>query len=91
MKAFSLIAKIVAALAAIAGVVYVIATYGDKIVAWCKSVLPTVEITHDDVEEVEEALEDVAEEAAEAAEEAAEEVADIVEETVVADEADFEG
>ena len=31
--------KILAALAAIAGVIYVVATYGDKIVAWCKKVL----------------------------------------------------
>lgn len=95
MKAFNLIAKIVAALAAIAGAVYVIATYGDKIVAWCKNMLPTVEITHDDVEEVEEevseAVEEAAEEAAEAAEEAAEELEEVEEETVVADEADFEG
>ena len=28
--------KIVAALAAIAGIVYVVATYGDRIVAWAK-------------------------------------------------------
>ena len=39
MKTFSLIAKIVAALAAVAGIVYVVATYGDKIVAWAKSLL----------------------------------------------------
>ena len=31
--------KVLTALAAIAGVVYVIATYGDKIVAWCKNLL----------------------------------------------------
>ena len=31
--------KIIAALAAIAGVVFVIATYGDKIVAWAKKLL----------------------------------------------------
>ena len=39
MKTFNLIAKIVAALAAIAGIVYVVATYGDKIVAWAKKML----------------------------------------------------
>ena len=39
MKTFNLIAKIVAALAAIAGIVYVVATYGDKIVAWAKKLL----------------------------------------------------
>lgn len=39
MKVFSTIMKIVAALAAIAGIVYVVATYGDKIVAWAKKIL----------------------------------------------------
>ena len=39
MKIFGAIMKIVAALAAIAGAVYVVATYGDKIVAWAKRVL----------------------------------------------------
>lgn len=39
MKVFTTILKILAALAAIAGIVYVIATYGDKIVAWAKKVL----------------------------------------------------
>lgn len=39
MKVFSTIMKIVAALAAIAGIVYVVATYGDKIVTWARKVL----------------------------------------------------
>ena len=39
MKTFSIIAKVVAALAAVAGIVYVVATYGDKIVAWAKKLL----------------------------------------------------
>ena len=39
MKIFSAVMKIVAALAAVAGVVYVIATYGDKIVEWAKGLL----------------------------------------------------
>lgn len=39
MKTFSVIAKVVAALAAVAGIVYVVATYGDKIVAWAKNLL----------------------------------------------------
>ena len=39
MKIFATIKKIVAALAAIAGIVYVVATYGDKIVAWAKGLL----------------------------------------------------
>ena len=39
MKTVNTIIKIVTALAAIAGAVYVIATYGDKIVAWAKKML----------------------------------------------------
>lgn len=31
--------KVLAALAAIAGAIYVIATYGEQIVAWCKKVM----------------------------------------------------
>ncbi len=43
MKAFKVIMKIVAALIAAAGVVYVAATYGDKIVAWAMSMLKRME------------------------------------------------
>ena len=39
MKVFGTIMKIVAALAVVAGIVYVVATYGDKIVAWAKNLL----------------------------------------------------
>ena len=39
MKTVNTIIKIVTALAAIAGAVYLIATYGDKIVAWAKKLL----------------------------------------------------
>ena len=39
MKVFKTIAKIVIALAAIAGIVYVVATYGDKIAAWARRLL----------------------------------------------------
>ena len=39
MKTLNVIVKLMAALAAIAGVVYVVATYGDKIVAWAKKLL----------------------------------------------------
>lgn len=39
MKIFGTVMKIVAALAAVAGIVYVVATYGDKIVAWAKKTL----------------------------------------------------
>lgn len=34
--------KILAALAAIAAAVYVIATYGERIVAWCRKLLSTI-------------------------------------------------
>ncbi len=36
MKVFTNILKVIAALAAIAGIVYVVVNYGDKIVAWFK-------------------------------------------------------
>lgn len=39
MKVINAIVKILVVLAAIAGAVYVAATYGDKIVAWCKKML----------------------------------------------------
>ena len=39
MKTFGIIMKILVAVAAIAGIVYVIATYGDKIVEWAKKLL----------------------------------------------------
>ena len=48
MKIAKLIAKIVVALAAIAGAVYVIATYGNQIVAWCKKVLASLPCCKDE-------------------------------------------
>ena len=81
MKIAKLIAKIVVALAAIAGVVYVLATYGNQIVAWCKKLLASLpcacdcdcecccggECDCDDAaEEVAEAVEEIVEEIAEA-------------------------
>ena len=39
MKIVATIAKVLTALAAVAGVIYIIATYGDKIVAWAKEML----------------------------------------------------
>jgi hypothetical protein len=87
--------KLLTALAAIAGAVYVIATYGDKIVAWAKKVwaaMPKCSCCQDAEPVVEEAAaeevteESVAEEVSE--EPVAEEV--VVEETEpVAEEADF--
>lgn len=102
MKTMNVIVKVLAALAAIAGTVYVIATFGDKIVAWAKRILGCgcecdCECEDCDcececeececAEEVEEAAEEVAEEAAE--EVAEEPAAD--EEVVEASDADFEG
>ena len=36
MKVFTAIVKIAVALAAIAGAAYLLATYGDKLIAWAK-------------------------------------------------------
>lgn len=99
MKAATIIAKILTVLATVAGAIYLLATYGDKIVEWCKNLIasmPKIECTKGE-EEAEEAEETVEEAAEEAVEEAAEAVEEIVEEVVeavedvVADEADFEG
>ena len=97
MKTVNVIIKVLAALAAIAGVVYVVATYGDKIVAWAKKLLNCGEcdIIEEDIfvdeepevaEEVETVEEIVAEEA-----DLAEEIPAADPETVVASESDFEG
>ena len=42
MKAFNVIVKILTALAAVAGAVYVVATYGDQIVAWAKKIFASL-------------------------------------------------
>ena len=101
MKALNTIIKILTALATVAGIVYIIATYGEQIVAWAKKMLnalpkcPKCEEAEPEVE-VEIEVEAVAEEVA-AEEPAAEEV--VVEEPApevvitenepVAEEADF--
>ena len=96
MKTTKIIANILVTLAAIAGAVYVIATYGEQIAAWCKKILASLPCCCNDVEVeveveaepvVDEAVEEVVEEAAEEApaEEAVEEAA----EEAVAEEADF--
>ena len=97
MKAANTIIKILTALATIAGVVYIIATYGEQIVAWCKKTLenlpkcPKCEEAEDaDIEveiTVEEpAAEEIAEEVAASEEDFAPEAA---EGEPVAEEADF--
>ena len=83
MKAANTIIKILTALAAVAGVIYIVATYGEQIVAWCKKTLANLPKCPSC--EADEAVEEVVEEAAEEAveEPAAEELP--VEEVVVAD------
>ena len=63
------IVKILTALAAVAGAIYVIATYGEQIVAWCKKVLNALPKCPccEEAETVEEFVEDAAPEAAEEA------------------------
>ena len=39
MKVFGIIVKVALALAAVAGIVYLAATYGDRVVAWAKGLL----------------------------------------------------
>ena len=79
---FANIVKVLTALAAVAGAVYVIATYGDQIVAWAKKVLASLpkcpcceEAEPEVVEEIipEEVAEEPAAEEAPAEEPAAEE------------------
>lgn len=94
----AVIAKIVVALLAVAGAVYVIVAFGDKIVAWVKKVAATLpcfkaacdggECIDESCEEAEEAEEEAAEEAGEEAGEAAEEAAPA--DGVVAEENEFE-
>ena len=105
MKVVNTITKILVALAAVAGAVYVIATYGEKIVAWAKNLLNCCGGCCDcecdgecECEEGECCCKCECEEEAPAAEEApveeapAAEEAPVVEEgAVVADDTDFEG
>lgn len=102
MKIFTNILKILTALAAVAGAVYLIATYGDKIVAWAKKLLNcTCECDEEcacacDEEctcECDSEAECACEEACACEESAAEETAEepAAEEAVVAEESDFEG
>ena len=101
MKVANTIIKILTALAAVAGVVYIVATYGEQIVAWCKATLEklpkcpmcTEEADEDDAEiEVEITVEEpIAEEASEEVPAAEEDFApEAAEAEPVAEEADFE-
>ena len=97
MKAMNTIIKILTALAAVAGVVYIVATYGEQIVAWCKKTLealPKCPKCEEDPEvEVEITVEAAAEEEPAAEEIVVEDITEespvIAEEEPVAEEADF--
>ena len=86
--------KILTALAAVAGIVYVIATYGDQIVTWAKKVLaslPKCPCCEKEEAAEEAAAEEVAAEEAPAEEAAVEVTIEVpAEEAPVAEEADFE-
>ena len=94
MKALNTIVKLLAALAAVLGGIYILATYGKKLVAWAKSVvidLPDCPCGKDAKPVAETVEEPAAEESAPAeapAEEPAPEVV-VTEHEPVAEEADF--
>ena len=72
------IIKILTALAAVAGVIYIVATYGEQIVAWCKKTLASLPKCPSCEEAEEEVVEDITVEDP-AEEPAAEEVAEVEE------------
>ena len=82
MKALNTIVKVLTALAAVAGAVYIVATYGEQIVAWAKKMLNALPKCPccEKAESVEEFVDEPAAEEAPAEEPAAEEVP--MEETV---------
>ena len=101
MKNFALIAKILTALAALVGIAYIVATYGEQIIDWAKKLLNACpcKCTADDCANCECELNCPAAEEAFADEEAVEETVEVeepvqeapVDETApVAEEADFE-
>ena len=96
MKTLNAIVKVLAVLAAVAGAIYVIAAYGDKIVAWAKRVIgccPWDEGMDEEEAPAEEApvAETSAEEAPAEEAPAAEEVPAVEDNAPVASEEDFEG
>lgn len=98
MKVLSAIVKVAVALAAVAGAIYVVATYGDRIVAWAKRMLGCIDCVPIEEDPVEEAApvsccEEAAPAEAPAPVEApaAEEPASEPSPDVVAKDTDFEG
>lgn len=74
MKTLNAILKVVTALAAVAGAIYIVATYGEEIVAWakklwaslpkcpsCEEAMPEVEVVHEEAPAAPEAPEAPAE------------------------------
>lgn len=92
MKTFNSIMKVLAVLAAVAGTIYVIAAFGDKIVAWAKRVIGCCPWDEGMEEETAEEAPAAEEEKTEAAEEAPAAEEKTVEDNVpTANEEDFEG
>ena len=91
MKLFNTIVKLLTALATLAGIIYILATYGEQIVAWAKktlAALPKCPCCEDGEIEVEPVVEEEAAEEAEAApaeEEAAPEEAPVAQEEAAAE------
>ena len=91
MKLFNTIVKLLTALATLAGIIYILATYGEQIVAWAKkalAALPKCPCCEDDEVEVEPVVEEDTAEEAEAApaeEEAAAEEAPVAQEEAAAE------
>ncbi|MBE6959542.1 MAG: hypothetical protein E7448_02320 [Ruminococcaceae bacterium] len=82
MKVFGIVIKIVAALAAIAGIAFVVVKYGDQIVAWFKKTFGGLFCCNCECDCDCDCCEETS----------AEEISEVVEEgAVVAAEADFEG
>ena len=91
MNKFNTFLKVISALAAVVGAVYIVATYGDKIVAWAKRLLgcdstpiATFHYTTDEVKQEEQPAAEAPAAEAPAAEEKAEEAAPVTEETAKA-------
>ena len=106
MRVFSVIMKVVAAVAAVVGAIYVAATYGDQIVAWAKKTLFSLskcpcckcgepadeeEPAAEDAPAEEPAVEEAPVEESPAEEAPTEEAPDAVESVPEADDSDFEG
>ena len=91
MKFVETIIKLGVAIAAVAGIAFLVVKYMDAIKAWLEKLFPVYELEEDFVEEIEETEEEAAEETVEepAAEEIVVEEIVVEEGTPVAEETDF--